>query len=395
MHAEAFGFLPTYKNYDFRKRVTFNGFDNFHDVKILDFQLPGDDPLGGITAQVLTSLTNPSPFGLQLGTLNLDLYYKGLYLGPAAADGAINVTSGVNVVNLKARLLPQAGNQTALDMLGEVFTGYINGESVPVQAKGVSTQLANGDTIGWLSNGIKALSVNVPLKSPEPIDPIKGITIDYLSLVFDQQQPWAPTTFSNALTGIIGLPFGFSLNILEVANSLELSYANQTVGSITSDFSNATTRLSLVSAGQTAGELDLNLPPSRLTLTGDDDVAHEKFINFAKALIFSNDAVVQIKGSAKALTDTPVGRVLLNGIKFNVGSGLTGLDSLNRYPTQITSVDVLGGTPDNIQLQVGTALINPSNLNLTTGDARFQLSNEVVLGTVTLPNVSSFACSLT
>ncbi len=387
MHAEAFGFLPTFKNYVFNKHVVFNGFDNFHNVKILDFQLPGDDPAGGITAQVLTSLTNPSPFGVQLGTLNLALYYKDLYLGPAFADGLVNITSGVNTVLLRSRLISHADNQTALDMLGEVFTGYINGDAVPVIARGVSTVLGNGETVGWLSQGIKALSVKVPLQAPSPIEPIKGISIDYLSLVFDREQPWNPVTFSQALTGQIGLPFGFSLDIISTSNEISLTYANQTVANIAGAFSNSTTRLSLISAGSTAGTLDLTLPPTRLTLPGTDEAkAHENFINFQKALIFSDAAEIGLQGRAKALTDTPVGRVLLDGIKFNVGSGLRGLDSLTRYPTVISSVDVTGGTQDAIQLVVGTTLINPSNLNLTTGTTNFELSNEVPLGTVTIPN---------
>lgn len=57
-----------------------------------DFQLPGDDPAGGITLQVTTSLTNPSPFGVQIGDLELALSYKGMYLGPASAT-ALNVTA--------------------------------------------------------------------------------------------------------------------------------------------------------------------------------------------------------------------------------------------------------------------------------------------------------------
>lgn len=42
--------------------------------------------------QVTTSLTNPSPFGVQIGDLELALSYKGMYLGPASAT-ALNVTA--------------------------------------------------------------------------------------------------------------------------------------------------------------------------------------------------------------------------------------------------------------------------------------------------------------
>ena len=51
------------------------------DVSISDFQLPGDDPAGGISLAVTTKLTNPSAFGVEMGTLEVDLFYKDLYLG--------------------------------------------------------------------------------------------------------------------------------------------------------------------------------------------------------------------------------------------------------------------------------------------------------------------------
>lgn len=71
--------------------------------------------------------------------------------------------------------------------------------------------------------------------------------------------------------------------------------------------------------------------------------------------------------------DTPLGRILLNGIKFDVGTGLKGLQGLNHYATIINDVDALGGTSDAISLVVATTVINPSNINITTGDAFFLL----------------------
>ena len=54
---------------------------NMTNVKITDFQLPGNDPAGGISLAVTTQLTNPSAFGVEIGTLAVDLYYQDLYLG--------------------------------------------------------------------------------------------------------------------------------------------------------------------------------------------------------------------------------------------------------------------------------------------------------------------------
>ena len=108
VHAEAFSFLPTYKNLKFKKDVIFEGIDGFKDVKILDFQLPGDDPRGGITTQVLTQLRNPSAFGIQLGTLNLGLYYKNMFLGQVTATD-VNITTGLNTILIAGQLVKVLG----------------------------------------------------------------------------------------------------------------------------------------------------------------------------------------------------------------------------------------------------------------------------------------------
>ncbi len=387
VHAEAFSFLPTYKNLVFNKHIIIKGFNNFEDVQILDFQLPGNDPAGGVSLSVTTSLVNPSPFGVQLGTLDLGLYYQGMYLGPASTTN-LNVTTGRNVITLNGRLVPHNDNATELDLLGKLFTGYINGQTLPTQARGVSVRQANGDNIGWLSSGISALELAVPLKAPEPINPIKSISIGSLALVYTPETAYNPTAFSSALSAVLGLPFGFSLSIVNTANTFTILFDGAQVATINSAYSNTTTELSIVSAGQTAGTLNLTLPPSELTLANNTAAARKELENFQTYLTLSNGTAIRLQGQAKAITDTPLGRVLLDGIIFDVDSGLLGLQGLNAYPTLITSVDVTGGTNDGILLSVGTTLVNPSNLNLTIGDSNFQLVNQVVLGTVTIPGLN-------
>ena len=99
LHIEALSFIPTWSNLKLTKDVVFNGIDNFKDVEIVDFQLPNADKDGGIAFYASTMLRNPSPFGMQLGRLELDLYYKGLLLGPAFAPN-VNLTPSVNVIAL-------------------------------------------------------------------------------------------------------------------------------------------------------------------------------------------------------------------------------------------------------------------------------------------------------
>ena len=60
-------------------------------------------------------------------------------------------------------------------------------------------------------------------------------------------------------------------------------------------------------------------------------------------------------GNASATSDLPIGQIILNPIKFNVSSGLTGLQGL-QGDTVINTVDVMGGTTDHIELDIDCEL---------------------------------------
>jgi hypothetical protein len=80
VQAKAFSFIAV-NGLSFTKDLTLPGMANMTDISITDFQLPGNDPAGGISLAVTTKLTNPSAFGVEMGTLIVGLYYDGLYLG--------------------------------------------------------------------------------------------------------------------------------------------------------------------------------------------------------------------------------------------------------------------------------------------------------------------------
>lgn len=249
----------------------------------------------------------------------------------------------------------------------------------------MSTQLANGETVSWLQKGITSLVAQIPFVPPNPINPIKGITIDYISLVYKEELPYNPDVFSNALVGSFGLPFGFSLNITSLAAQLNIYYQGAPVGTVYGPYSNSSTNIEVLSSGETSGTIDLTLAPSQLVLPNTTVEARKQLIEFQNAFTYAATAGFTSDGLAKAVSDTPVGRILLNGIKFDVGTGLAGLAGLTTYPTIINSVDVTGGAPDAVALTVGLTAINPSNINISAGDATFNLVNGVILGNATLP----------
>ena len=390
VHVEAFSFLPTWSNLKLTKDVVFNGIDNFKDVEIVDFQMPNADKDGGIAFYATTLLRNPSPFGMQLGRLEFDLYYNGLLLGPAVSPN-LNLTPSLNLVNLQGRLISYADNQTALGILSDLFTRYINGEVSTTYAVGRNVTTPSGETPSWLEEGIHAINIAVPFKSPIPINPIKSITIKQFNLsYYADSNPYGPTASSDSLSAEIGLPFGFPLNIISAKNEITLvdDKTNTPMAVVDGVYSNSETQLDIVASGQTAGTLYLTLKPSLMRLPEQTDAARKEFQYFQKEFVFSGKDSKLFNGSSVAVTDTPVGRIVLNGIKFSVESGLLGLQGLNHYPTTINGVDVIGGTNEGLKLAVNTTIINPSNVNVESGNVTLLFLNHDVIGNVYLENLN-------
>ncbi|GAA6027071.1 hypothetical protein JCM8097_006088 [Rhodosporidiobolus ruineniae] len=387
VQAKAFGFIAANK-LDFTKDLTLPGMANFTDISVTDFQLPGADPAGGISLSVQTQLTNPSSFGIEIGVLSVSLYYGDLFLGPAATTSAVNLTTGRNYVHLAGRLVPYADNPDALSKLGTLFSAYLNGGVIPVQARGLSIALPSGERIEWLSDGIAALTLNVPLQSPTGrIAPITAITIQQLSLEFDSSAPYAPQANSSAVSAGFGLPFGFPLDIVRLANTFGIVDNRTIVASLSSPFGSSNTTITSQNAGYTVGEIELELPKAPLTI-GSSYNEHLAFDQFTTDLTVTNGSTFILVGNTSAVTDTPLGQVTLTDIGFTVPAGLIGLESLSTSPTIIRSVDVLGGTQDAIVLSILVGLTNPSNLDLMVGNVTFQLfAGKDFLGTTVLPDL--------
>lgn len=74
------------------------------------------------------------------------------------------------------------------------------------------------------------------------------------------------------------------------------------------------------------------------------------FSQFTTDLTTTNGSTFLLIGSTTAVTDLPIGQVKLTDIGFTVPAGLMGLEALNKFPTTIVSVDVVGGSHDAVIL---------------------------------------------
>ncbi|KAI0268735.1 hypothetical protein BC834DRAFT_651204 [Gloeopeniophorella convolvens] len=384
LHVRALKF-PMSKGLKFKKDLTLNGINNFEGNVILkDFQLPSDNPEGGINFHTVNTLKNPSPFQLNLGTVVFALYYNNVYLGQAVGTNT-TIVPGSNDIALDGRLVPHNGSDSELAVVGQLFTQYINGDTSPVQARGVSTLQNDNTSISWLSEGLQALTLNVPFKSPTPINPIQGIDIGSLSLAFSEEQPWAPVSSSNSVQASMRLPFGFNIEVGQIENAFNITTNGSVVAGLATPLGASTSEIHVINSTDTEGTINITIQNTALSIP---DPSKPIFSAFDAELTDLEFAHFRLEGHARAVANLSLGTLTLDPINFNVSSGLWGLKGLQGL-VSIGGVDVLGGTQDALSLSINVTIDNPSNLNLGLGDLTLQLfKTGSLIGTTTLPNLT-------
>lgn len=351
-----------------------NGFPN---VTITSFEMPGNAPEGGILVELGTALTSPSPIGVQLGTIAMQIGYEGVVLGQVTSEN-VTLHEGVNDLKLKGTLVPQS-EQANLDKIGQLFSNYVAGKMSTTTAVGVSAAPDGHDPINWLTEGFKSVQLNVGLGLAEPMNIIRGVSMGYLDLAFNKDSPYAPITSAPAVVADYSIPFGFTLDITQVSQDLKLGTND------TGDFASINVPFVPSKSDQAAGKLQFAM--NNVAITAMDD-KHDAFDGFTYDLTASDGYTFNVGGQASTKTSTPIGNITLSGITFKVPTTLHGLQFLNSTPTTVDAVDVTGGTKEALQLAINVTMDNPSDFSISTGDVTFAfLASDTQLGQVMLSNL--------
>lgn len=135
-----------------------NGFKG--DVTIDSFDLPSNNPAGGVTLNLQTTLKNPSSVGVELSTIGFVNFFGATEIGPAASKAPFALTPKSTIqLPLSGRLVPQT-TPAALADVSTIFNGYIHGVPSDLIVQGNS---AGPSDCTWLNEGIKVLKIPVIL----------------------------------------------------------------------------------------------------------------------------------------------------------------------------------------------------------------------------------------
>ncbi|KFH67912.1 hypothetical protein MVEG_06643 [Podila verticillata NRRL 6337] len=370
----------TIKDVNLVKTLTMLGMNGFDKVTIDSFEMPGDAPNNtGAYVRLVTSMNNPSPVGMTLGTMVLDMFYSGTYLGQVTAKNAVLIGGAPSPLILEGLLFRQT-NQTDLDNVSVLMSNFLAGKVTMTSAKGVSVKPDGVNAVSWLSSGLLALTLNVPLQSPVPLNVIRDIKINDMGMIFNQGTPFVPTASSNLVTAGFKLPFNITVGMQNVSNTMSIVYKGKTLGDIDAAV------WSPAQSNIAAGLIVFSLPPSPLAVKED---AKEDFQQFVADLTVMDEQTFAVTGLASAISTTPVGVVKLTGIPFNSNVTMKGLN-FNAINAAVTDVVVSGGTAEMITMNQSVALPNPSMLSVTGGSVLLTVYDEITdqyLGELSIPNL--------
>ncbi|KAG0271035.1 hypothetical protein BGZ95_001226 [Linnemannia exigua] len=377
---KVFGFIP-FSGIDLSKDLVLLGMNGFGKITIKKFDLPGDAPNNqGAIVKLVTLMNNPSPIGMTLGSIVLDLFYEGTHLGQVTAQNATLVGGGSeSPLELEGVLYRQTMAQD-LAHLSVLMSNYLGGKVTTTTAKGVSVKPDGVNPVSWLSNGIMALTLTVPLQSPVPLQIIQGIKIMDMGIAFNPATPYVPTVSSKSMTAGFKIPFNITVKAQSVTNSIALGYAGKVLGDILDSIpSQANSNI--------PGLISFGLPPSPLVVKQD---AHEEFNTFLADLTIQLEDTFSVVGKSNATAETPMGVVTLTDVPFDSPVTMRALN-FNAQQTSVSEVQVIGGTSEHIMINVVVTLANPSSLTVGIGNVMlmvFEGTSNQFLGDLVIQNLT-------
>ncbi|KAG0055971.1 hypothetical protein BGZ83_006738 [Gryganskiella cystojenkinii] len=364
----------TIKNLKINKKL------DMHDIKILAFDLPSDAPDGnGALVTIQAVIPNPSPIGMVLGTITLDMYFKTAYLGRVVAKNVTLVGGQDMALNLEGQLFKQTDPVHASE-LSLLMSNYLANIPTLATGKGVSVFPDGTHAVSWLTNAITSTSLTVPLKAVAPLDVIKNIAINDMNLVMSEANPWSPTVNSNSVSADFKIPFNISINITQLANTtFKMAYQNISFVEISTAIWNMT------ASDMPNNKVVFTVPPSPMNVYDQS-----AFSDFLMAMTQKDQASIEIMGSAQGIAVTSLGTVQLT-VPLSTTLSLKGINLASQHPT-VSDILVVGGTTSQVAITGNVGLNNPSIFSVTLGPIVLQLKcivngTEGYVGTASIANL--------
>ncbi|KIL68938.1 hypothetical protein M378DRAFT_21838 [Amanita muscaria Koide BX008] len=346
------------------KQVTLNGFNGLKgNVQIETFDLPSDDPTGGIHLTVETKIANPSQVGIQLESITFDTTVGDTIVASIRSTGQVLFAPGSGTeLALTGRLIPQT-TPIGLATVSTIFNNFLHGIDSKIVMQGAAAGPAE---VTWLNEGIQILKIETVLPNRGAQNVVKSITINQLALLFSKTTAYEPSTSSNSTDVAFQIPFEFPLDIKTLEPSLVIGFEGASVAQLKIPKGPGVTDLQK----RIVSMKFINVPFTVL------DDQHSSFDRFLTSTTLGKQEELQISGAANVDAQTAVGLISLQNITFGVNSQIFGLEGLDALPPTISQLDINHGYSNYLLIRVESTLFNPSTLTIGTDDVTFLVQYE-------------------
>lgn len=344
------------------KKTTIKAFNRLQNAVTLDvFDLPSNDPAGGIHVTASATVRNPSNIGVNLDRLGVSFGLPTSTLGEAGLANALNMTPSASTnVDVVGRILPQSG-QGLIDF-STVAQNFISNRPTTLTVHGV---YAGPQSVTWLTEGIRTLEIPVGVPGVV-LDSLKSVSMSNVTIDFTQGGGgWSPLLSTDSVRAAVEIPFGFPFGVDNVGGSFDILYGGQGAARLVLPGSTAVTENRTVS---------LAIQNARMEIPGGYSG------NFANSLavraVQDQSVGVGLNSNAvDALVSTASGDITVKGIPIHLDPALAlaGFQRLQTSPVTISGLDVTGGTKDYVIAKVDASIVNPSQVHAIVGDVRMQV----------------------
>ncbi|TPX68063.1 hypothetical protein SpCBS45565_g03357 [Spizellomyces sp. 'palustris'] len=376
-NAQAKAFGMTIKGLTMDKTVKMKALNGLRNISITSFDLPRNDPAGGIQIVTITLMDNPSPMTIELGTIEFSVAFEGATVGTLSAQN-VTLVPGANSLPLSGRLLTGT-TPAALKALSQMFTSYIAGQPANITVTGTNVVPPSG-AADWLAKGFQGIPLSVSLVPPVPQKLISDIKLGDMDVAFSPNDPSGLSAAVSvaSLTATFKSPLAFPLKINQVQQRITITSA-----STKEDIATLEAPTAEADGDSTKGTLSTKVVGGTLKAIPGKNA---QFAEFMKGLLTGDTVPFPLKGTSTVQAATAAGVVTISSVPIVDSPTVKGMNSLRDI--RINSVAIKGGSQAGIQLEIGTILANPSQLSLSgLGEITFDMvfQNQRV-GTVSLPD---------
>jgi len=374
------GALGTLKLFGLPLRTTalLNGMNNFRDVTVKSFSLPGtgsatqhEEPI-----QTRIAIGNPSVFKVSIGSLTMDLSLNAPREKFGTLGGTMNLAPGRNELELAGQLRPieDAAGQVS-DAVAGFFSRYLQGDSSQIVVTITSTQYT--DCV-WMREALLGLTIETSFPGVDKgFELISGIKMNQLDVILDEAPPGERGPVTNtrmqvrtdmkakvAMPASIKMPLNISN--LSVALTLE-SEDRHRLGSLVS------ARESCEFNQTDGGAFRLNM--SHFYAVGFDDREDVTgMAAFIEALLTKNGSIMMRLASDASANqgafpdvETRMGVLALSNIPVKGEPLIPAMDSFRHPPVKVLSVDIEHGSKSSMVMTMAFSLLNPSIVQTKLG----------------------------